>query len=208
MGEAEEGKPAPSTVTRRFFYHANAMHCLVSNDADPFAIASRAAQAGMLHTLARGADRDEVCGQISRITCTFANYTVREFALDRLLHPRYRPIVSLDVIEPLLADASDFVRLMLWRSANGWPALANMLIRHRVPFPGAKVEIPERQDVTMVRCDQLEEWTIALRHVGATRRALHARNTFLGGRGPAAVGGGLYLPVDVWREIFDFVLCA
>ena len=203
----DDSDPPPSTATRRFFYHANAMHCLCVPEGDnASAIVSQAAQAGMLHNLERGADRDENVHRISRIAYTFANYTVREFALERLLHPRYRPLVSLDVIEPLLAETNDFVRLMLWRGAYDWPALANLLVRHQVPFPSRNVTIPKREDLTVGGgYDEEARWSKARREIAKTRRALHTRNMFLGGRGPAEVDGRLYVTVDVWREVFHFL---
>ena len=190
----------PSAVTRMFFYHANAIgnwrrDCV-------------AARRGLLRYLQRGADVSVRVRDVTPNYPTFGSLTLCELALSNIIvRDRRDGRVWLGVYEALAdRDLTDVARVLLWSAVVvHCPALASSLVRRRIDLPPNVVDdVPAALQSSCVATER------SMRRARAeTRRTMHTRGVLLGGRGPAgALMGRCYVPVDVWREVFSFLLAA
>ena len=178
--------------------------------------AAAEAMGGLLRCLARGADTTTPVCDVNVSSTLPRETTLLNFALKRLFHrhaPRNRE--TLTVCEALLPYATTdkiggiAALVNLWDEALSWDPLMSLLVRRRVYFP-VYGENGEFKKYKRCRCSDtfaMEiEWDYMSRkrweHVRSARaekrRRLHARNVFLGGRGPPV------LCMDVWKVIFAY----
>lgn len=190
----------PSAVTRMFFYHANAIgnwrrDCV-------------AARRGLLRYLRRGADVSVRVREVTPNYPTSGSLTLCELALSNIIvRDRRDGRVWLGVYEALAdRDLTDVARVLLWSAVVlHCPALASSLVRRRIDLPPNVVDdVPAALQSSCVATERSMRRALA-----ETRRTMHTRGVLLGGRGPAgALMGRCYVPVDVWREVFSFLLAA
>ena len=200
----------PSPATRLFFYHANAIY-----RGWPAEACADETRRGLLRYLARGADPSVPVLRVSATYPTSSALSVGEFALNNLRQARCCGREWLDVYEALIGAEgyylTDLARVLLWYCAvvNDFPALTGALVRRRVVFPrdAAEFESLSPHDPFPLLGGRWEETVRRAR--AAALRALHTRNVFLGGRGPAGPTPKtktVFVPADVWREVFAFLV--
>ena len=204
---------AACIASRRFFYAAHEVYCagvatVAPHTPVPADVCDRALRA-LACCLARGAAaHTTLVAHVSPTFATVARLTLAEHAVYSFVLRAPRAACASLVAMGL--PLSPLSRVLLWARASHAPSFAGILLPRRIELPGLAVgailDDAGMNEYCLLRIPIAE--AAMRRAYAATRRAIHARNVLLGGRGPAAPGGacGVYVPVDVWREIFTYVV--